>query len=325
MSGKPRILSASGAHPDAGIRTSVSELIRLRGTADELRLARQRKVLAPQAGGYLSAYRGRGMDFDETRVYQPGDDVRNIDWRVTARSGVAHTKVYAEERERPVLLLVDLGRNMAFGTKVAFKSVIAARAAALLTWASVDNGDRVGAVIYTADRHRELRPTGRTEGALRIVKALADASSETGRGDLAAGDALNSALERLARITRPGSLVFMLSDFSGLDHASERHLARMARHNDLIAVLVHDPLEASLPEAARYPFSDGHATFVYDATTATARNAYRNRFDTRLENLQRACRKYRAHCFSLATSDPIAATLRHGLNIAPYESRRRSA
>ena len=116
---------------DDAIIPSLESLLRLRAEARSLGLS-QRNMAAHQAGGYRSAFRGRGIDFEEVRVYQPGDDIRIMDWRVTARTGEPHTKVYREERERPVLFLVDQGASMMFGTQVAFKSVIAARIAALL-------------------------------------------------------------------------------------------------------------------------------------------------------------------------------------------------
>ena len=124
------------------------------------------KVLATRNGGHLSRFRGRGMEFDESRIYQPGDDPRNMDWRVTARSGRPHVKLFREKRERPVWLLVDIGPRMRFGTRVAFKSVIAARAAALLAWAAADRGDRVGGMVFDESRSFERRPATRAHGLL---------------------------------------------------------------------------------------------------------------------------------------------------------------
>ena len=128
----------------SGVRIGIRELIALREQAARLDLSPRGRVLATRIGGHLSRFRGRGMEFDESRVYQPGDDPRNMDWRVTARVGIPHVKLFREERERPVWLLVDQGAAMRFGTRVAFKSVIAAQAAALLGWAAVDRADRAG-------------------------------------------------------------------------------------------------------------------------------------------------------------------------------------
>ncbi len=129
-----------------------------------------------RAGGYLSGFKGRGMDFEEVRAYQPGDDVRLIDWRVTARTGKPFTKIFHEERERPVFIVVDLSATMFFGTKTAFKSVIAAKVAALIAWAAVKNGDRVGGIFYGGENCHELRPKSRNRGVLPFLKLLCEAT-----------------------------------------------------------------------------------------------------------------------------------------------------
>ncbi|MEL0036505.1 MAG: DUF58 domain-containing protein [Gammaproteobacteria bacterium] len=144
-------------HPDHGVRLTVDELLSLRQQASALDLASKYQVSSTLAGGYRSKFRGRGMDFDEARLYQPGDDIRNIDWRVTARTGKAHTKLFKEERERPVFILIDQSARLFFGSKVAFKSVIAARASALLVWACVNAGCRIGGVIFDDNNHLEHR------------------------------------------------------------------------------------------------------------------------------------------------------------------------
>lgn len=156
-----------------GVRVSLQELLALRGEARRLDLAPRGKVLATRSGGHLSPFRGRGMEFDEARIYQPGDDPRNMDWRVTARAGRPHVKLFREERERPLWLLVDQGPAMRFGTRVAFKSVIAAQAAALLAWAAVDRGDRVGGLIFDEQGRFEQKPAARTHGLLPLLQALA--------------------------------------------------------------------------------------------------------------------------------------------------------
>ncbi len=165
-----------------GVRVSLQELLALRGEARRLDLAPRGKVLATRSGGHLSPFRGRGMEFDEARIYQPGDDPRNMDWRVTARAGRPHVKLFREERERPLWLLVDQGPAMRFGTRVAFKSVIAAQAAALLSWAAVDRGDRVGGLIFDEQGRFEQKPAARTHGLLPLLQALAVGPGLIGAG-----------------------------------------------------------------------------------------------------------------------------------------------
>jgi uncharacterized protein (DUF58 family) len=198
----------------SGVSVSLRDLLALRGEAGRLDLVTRGKILATRSGGHLSRFRGRGMEFDESRVYQPGDDARNMDWRVTARAGTPHVKLFREERERPLWLLVDQGPSMRFGTRVAFKSVVAAQAAALLAWAAADRGDRVGGLVFDEQGRFEHRPAARTQGLLPLLQALAGggrAAGVAGLGDVAA------AADQLVHLARPGSLIFILSDFNQSD------------------------------------------------------------------------------------------------------------
>ncbi len=157
-----------------GAYTDIRDLIRLRYAVRELDSLTLPKSTNPLAGLLTSNFRGRGTDFAEVRVYQPGDDVRTIDWRVTARTQTPHTKVFQEEKERPVLILVDQSISMFFGSQVAFKSVIAAEAAALIAWTNLDRGDRVGGIVFTENHHREVRPRRSKHSVLRLLHEIHD-------------------------------------------------------------------------------------------------------------------------------------------------------
>ena len=155
-----------------GVYVSMDELVALQAADLSLDLRGRRKALTAVAGQHRSSFRGRGIDFDEVRIYQPGDDVRNIDWRVTARTGRVHTKLFREERERPVYLVVDQRESMFFGTQKAFKSVVAARIAALLAWASRDHGDRIGGFLFNDRDVQELRPKEGKKGIQTFFRLL---------------------------------------------------------------------------------------------------------------------------------------------------------
>ena len=297
---------------DDAIIPSLESLLRLRAEARSLGLS-QRNMAAHQAGGYRSAFRGRGIDFEEVRVYQPGDDIRIMDWRVTARTGEPHTKVYREERERPVLFLVDQGASMMFGTQVAFKSVIAARIAALLAWAALDNNDWVGGLVFRGEHHRELRPAGRRQGVLQLCRALSAGSLE----DMDVhpdGNALNTAMVQFSRIARPGNLIFLISDFHELDKNTPQFFARLAQRSDVVALLVYDPMEATPPEPGRYPVTDGSAFLTLDTSPSGARKAYRNILRQRIDAVESMCRKNAAHFHALSSTDPLTKSLAHGLH-----------
>ncbi|WP_127091051.1 DUF58 domain-containing protein [Aquabacter cavernae] len=248
-------------------------------------------VRAPKArsqmlGGHRSAARGRGMEFDEVRAYQPGDDVRTIDWRVTARTGRPHTKLFQEERERPVLILIDLRSHMRFGTRVSFKSVLAARAAAMACWMSLDAGDRVGGVILTPFAITSFRPQRSRAQVLGFVKAIADATAE-GIADPPpkAEPTLSDALGNLRQVSRPGTQAFVLSDFHDFDEAALRELGRISLHCQVANILVFDRLEAEMPERGRFRVSDGRAVGFLDADGTKTRDAYAQRFVERQETL----------------------------------------
>lgn len=299
------VRGAASRNGESGIRASLAELIGLREQARRLDLAPRGRVLATRTGGHLSRFRGRGMEFDESRVYQPGDDPRNMDWRVTARAGTPHVKLFREERERPVWLLVDQGPSMRFGTRVVFKSVIAARAAALLGWAAVDRMDRVGGLVFDELRHLERRPAARTAGLLPLLERLSEPPLEGGRGY----GSLGEAAAHLARLVRPGSLVVAISDFAGVLSDAGLWLTELAAGTELMLVLIHDPLEAAAPPPGLYPVSDGQRRGVLDLTRRGSRALYDRPFQSRLETLERLARRHRAHLIDLATADPVGPTL----------------
>ena len=194
-----------------GIQSDIQSLIDLRMDARLLQLDLSKGVRSTLAGQYQSRFRGRGMDYAESRQYQPGDDVRNIDWRVTARTGDVHTKMYIEERERPVFIMVDFSPSLFFGTRGTFKSVLAAEAASLIAWTAIQNGDRVGAVMMANQKIIDLKPRSGRKGALAIIDALCKATQTD--PDFVNPSILDNALKHLNAVIHPGSLVFLFSDF----------------------------------------------------------------------------------------------------------------
>jgi uncharacterized protein (DUF58 family) len=291
---------------DAGVTIGLDELIALRQEAQRLDITPRGKVLATRSGGHLSRFRGRGMEFDESRVYQPGDEPRNMDWRVTARTGQPHVKLFREERERPVWLLVDQGPSMRFGTRVAFKSVIAARAAALLGWAARDKGDRVGGIVFDERHSVRHAPAAGDRGVLPVLRALAD--PEAGPREPGFGS-LSEAAARLAATARSGSLVFLISDFRGLGERDSTWLARLGRTCELVLVLLFDPLEAAPPPPGLYAVSDGRKRSLMDMRARPLRDQWSQRFAAHHAYIERLSLQYRAHLVDLRTDEPVGETL----------------
>lgn len=294
-----------GASP---VSVSQAGLIRLAGPARAIALNVLR-VNSLQTGAYVSRFRGRGMEFDESRPYQPGDDPRSIDWRVTARSTTAYTKLFREERERPVLIAVDLRSNMHFATQGCFKSVNASRAAALLSWAAHHRGDRLGGLIFGDTTHRELKPRLGRRAALRFVHELVEHPDWVRRDAKARNeDALTQAMSALRRVTRPGSLVVVISDFAGFSRAAQSYLSSVARHNEVLALFLSDPLERELPPPGRYRLVSPHDELAIDTYAAPARRDYEHAYKERLEELETFCQRYGVHLMPMSTDDdPVSA------------------
>ena len=268
------------------VRVTLADLMRLRLAGEALRLVAPR-VRVAASGGHLSPYKGRGVEFDESRLYQPGDDLRTIDWRVTARTGKPHTKVFREERNRPVFVWLDLRRSMLFATRGAYKGVRAAEVAALIAWSAVANGDRLGGLVFSEAEHHELRPSLGRRAALRLFQTIAADSFWDGDARGAAPEMhADRALARLARVARPGSLIFLISDFRRLGADAERHLRELAGHCDLVLVHVFDAVEAELPPPGRYRVVSAGRTLVIETSNDALRRKYRDRFAARVEALR---------------------------------------
>jgi len=295
----------------SGIEARVDDLIALRFRAQRLELGVARRARQSMSGGHGSRFRGRGMEFAESRIYQPGDDVRSIDWRVTARTGRTHTKLFQEERERPVILLVDLGASMLFGTRTAYKSVIAAETAALIAWAAMQGGDRVGALVSGRSAHIELKPVAGRRGVLRVLRALARLS-RAAADDREQRVTLAESLLRARHVARPGSLLVVVSDFYGLDEEAEAQLGRIRPHNDMLACWIHDALEGEPPPPGRYAVSDGWQTATLDTVSRRARARYRTGFTAQAERLRATLGRLAIPLISIATGDDVAAGLRRG-------------
>lgn len=237
-----------GVAHDGLTTVKLADLVALRGQAMRLR-AGGAKTHTPMAGAHSSQLRGRGMDYAESRVYQAGDDARAIDWRRTARSGRMHTKLFREERERSLLLVVDTHASMRFGTRVRFKSVQAARAAALAAWSAARAGDRVGALSFGAAQDA-VDPHGGDRGVLRVLGALARWDRQPGRGD----ELLSAALLRAQRLALPGSRVLLISDGLCVDDVARAALLKLAGRSEVGALIIADALELSAPPPGSYAF-----------------------------------------------------------------------
>ena len=294
-----------------GIQVDLDELIRLRSLAKGLELGTQQRALSTQAGGYLSVFHGRGLEFDEVREYQPGDDARNIDWRVTARrGGRPHTKLFCEERERPVYVLADFHSGMYFGTQLQFKSALVARAAALIAWTAALSGDRIGGII-SSQTSVIVPAKARRSGVLRWLKALQENQPKK-PGEVRAGF-LDHSLARMVRLSGHGSLIFLLSDFRELSKEGAKHLAALSRHNDVILGYVYDPLEMEPPTQGRFKLGTPAHQISVDSASQHVSEQWKESFKAHHEHLHAIARKFSLPLLDLCTDVEALTSLRRGL------------
>ncbi|MBP0630164.1 MULTISPECIES: DUF58 domain-containing protein [unclassified Cupriavidus] len=247
------------ARVQPGVSVDAAALAALEVAARDFHFLPRQPVHSVLAGRHASRVRGRGLTFEEVRGYLPGDDIRSMDWRVTARTGKPHVRVYSEEKDRPVLLLVDQRINMFFGSRRAMKSVVAAEAAALAAWRVLSEGDRVGGLVFGDSDCIELAPRRSRQAVEHLLGEIArhnqalraDAPARRGAGQL------NAALERAARLARHDHLVIVISDFDGHDAATRDLMLSMSARNDLLTMLVYDPFLLELPDSGHLVVSDG--------------------------------------------------------------------
>lgn len=261
----------------SGVYTSIDELVSLSATARHLSHLKARVVSQAQSGSHHSRFKGRGMEFAEVRAYQPGDDVRSIDWRVTARRQAPHTKLFQEERERPVMVLCDQSASMFFGSRHCMKSVLAARCAALLAWSALSHNDRVGGIVFNHQNNWTIKPARSRKALLRYFKLIENANhalnAESVRNGLSSNDGFIETLIEASQVTRPGTLVFVISDFHGLDKKATKQLSGLARHNELILLRCTDPLEHHLPPGGILPLRNGEDVFYLNPEDQQTRHA----------------------------------------------------
>ncbi len=300
--------------PEPGIRISLAELIEMRHRVREVQLFSTPAQRSPLIGLHHSKLRGRGVDFDQVRVYQAGDDVRSIDWRVTARTQEPHTKLFHEERERPIFILVEQSRRLFFGSGQMFKSVLAAQAAALIGWAALGHNDRVGGLVFGDGEHYEIKPRRSKQSLLQLLNRLVRVNQSLHTEALPEKDALGMALRRAREVLRPGSLAIVICDERALSDGAEQQLSLLSRHCDLLLLPVSDPLDHALPAAGLLRFAQRGRQMEIDTLNPEMRLAYRALSEARIARWERLGQKLRVLLMPLSTQSEMIEQLREYLN-----------
>ncbi|MCR8913838.1 DUF58 domain-containing protein [Marinobacter panjinensis] len=293
---------------------SLPELIRLQADARALKLPAARPVRSRQAGLQRSPRRGRGMAFAEVRQYQPGDDIRSIDWRVTARRQSPHTKLYEEERERPVLLLCDLGPSLFFASTGAYKQVRCAQLTGILAWLALWSGDQVGGIVFNGSELSVQRPARRKKSVLRLLDTVAQQQRVSRNDpDLQGGSEttcdLDTALQEARRVAHTGSRIFVISDFLNITADTSRLLGSLARHNTVSALRVIDPLELKLPDSGRFAIAGEDGPVWFDSSNPRFQQAYAEKVRQHTEAVGECFRTAGVQPASVMTGDQPALIL----------------
>lgn len=289
-----------------GIYADLRQLLALRFGARKLSLFSRRLAASQLLGETRSHFRGRGMEFEEVRLYQPGDDIRAIDWRVTARTGKPHTKLFREERERPVHLIVDQRSSMFFGSAKRFKSVLAAELGTLIAWAALDNSDRIGGQVIGDTREVDVRARRNRHAVLQLVHYVEEFNRAL-PGDSEPATSLADALESCRRLTRPGTALFVISDFHDLDERAEKSLSLLGRHIDISLIQVLDPLEVSLPAMGRVTLSDGKQRHQISIDPDLVKK-FQQEASLQQDKIKQVCKRSRAQYIKVTTdSEPLTS------------------
>ena len=311
------LLKPSGSSADKqaetasdGVRVTLDELLAQRRFAPMLAFDAAGISKHEGAGVFRSPFRGRGMEFDEVRIYRAGDDIRLIDWRVTARTGKTHTKLYREERDRPVLFLGDFRPPMRFGTRTAFKSVVAARVLSALAWASRENGDKIGAIVMSAAHYAKIAPHRRMRRLMEVFTAVVEAGNDEAQEK---GKPLHESLAELRRVSKNGGRVYVISDFHDFDEESEKHLTYISRHCDVVCIQIFDVLEETPPPPGAYRISDGKKTATIYTDDPAWRAGYEKMFVEPRRRLENFCHGRRMLYIALRTDQNIVETVRRGV------------
>jgi uncharacterized protein (DUF58 family) len=301
-----------------GVYVDLDELIRLQFNVHGFSFLPKQPVRSLLSGRRSSKLRGRGLDFEEIRRYIPGDDIRTMDWRVTARTRRPHIRVYTEERDRPVLLVVDQRVSMFFGSQSAMKSVTAARVAAMGAWRIIHTGDRVGTLVFNDEDIREVSPHRSRQRVMAILKHIVEMNhmlrvDGESRSDPAM---LNLVLEKVQHLAKHDFLICLISDFDGADEATRRAVTRMAAHNDVVAIFIHDPLEARLPNLGKIIVSQGDLQLEVDTADSRLRQRFSDQFEDRLQNAKNLMLKRGIPVLPIHTAgsirEQLMALLGHG-------------
>lgn len=295
-----------------GLYTQLASLVALRAFCKQRQLNHQQKLVASNLGNHHATRKGRGMTFSEVRQYQAGDDIRHIDWRVTARTQKAHTKVFVEEHERPTYLVTEQTPALFFGSKQRLKTAQAANIAAILAWCSLNQNERIGGLAFNGATTRWVAPKRSQKTALHYLQTVISQQQILEQPGSGQPQVWSELLQRLANQVKPGGKVFLIGDMFSLAQANLGYLQRMHRHVDMVAIHVVDPLEKQLPELGWLSLTRtfGEELLQLDSFRRQTRQAYQQAYQHAWQQAQDALHQYKIPLVEVQTDqDPIKQLL----------------
>jgi uncharacterized protein (DUF58 family) len=296
---------------------TLTDLLTLRLKAKKLKLCSRVNTSSQFSGGKKSLFKGRGIDFEEVRPYAFGDDVRSIDWRVTARKMKPHTKIFQEEREKPHIIILDQSLSMLFGSSNYLKSVAACHCAAVLAWAVLKNGDRIGGVIFNNDNLIEIKPKRSQKSIVNLLNHAAEMSKSlltTQITEDANTHYMNKALRHARRVAKSGNQLFIISDFYSIDDEMEASISKLSKHNQLMLILVYDVLEQQLPKPALYSISNGEQLSQVNTANKKLKHAFTKIYEQRQQRITNLAEKYGIAIISIDSGSCAAEQLLNTIN-----------
>ena len=292
-----------------GIKPNLNNLLKLRFYAKNLQLFKYQKVNSFTAGKRLSNAKGKGMDFDEVRHYQAGDDIRLMHWSLTAKLGKPFTKVYKEERQRSIYFVVDQSNTMRFGTKECFKSVKAIQAMALLGWSGINEQEKVGGYIFDENGYFFEKPSYGKKSLLKMFKNSIERSLYVNTSTN-----LEGILKNIYTKAKSGNIIIIISDFYSFSENTQKYIKLLTNSNEIINIYTYDSIEKSLPSKSLFLFGDGENTLEINNSIKQQQKDYEKTFESRFLKVKNFSKKYRIKFLSLATDDNLVKTINYGID-----------
>ncbi|NWK55134.1 DUF58 domain-containing protein [Verrucomicrobiaceae bacterium N1E253] len=305
------------------IHADLDALVRLSAKARGFSFLPRQPIHSILAGRHASRLRGRGLNFEEIRNYLPGDDVRTMDWKVTARTRSPHIRVYTEERDRPVLFIVDQRSSMFFGSRRTMKSVTACEVAALGAWRVLKQGDRVGALIFNDREVINIQPHRSRTRVRQMLGSMVEMNHQlNGNSPPANPEKFNEVLKQALQMAKHDYLICVISDAYGMNPETKRLLTLLSAHNDVINAFIYDPLEANLPDAGKLTMAEGNKQMEVDTGSKKIRSAFAREFNERLNRIQSISRGRSIPVLPIETSRPVPEQVRDLMGASTGQGRK---